>query len=68
MVEAVKATYKVIGISGSLREKSTNKAAIKLAATLNPRLTIELADINDFPVYNGDIEEKGIPESVKRLA
>ena len=44
MVEAKK-VYKVLGISGSLRAKSLNLAAIKYAGTVFPegRMTLEIA-------------------------
>ncbi len=68
MVDASK-VYKVIGISGSLRAKSLNLAAIKYAGSVMPadRMTLEIAEYADIPVYNGDVEDKGMPESVKRL-
>ena len=67
MVEAKQ--YKVLGISGSLRAKSLNLSAIKYAGTVMPadRMTLEIANFADFPVYNGDIEDQGMPESVLRL-
>ena len=30
-------------------------------------MTLEIAQFADIPIYNGDVEDKGIPESVKRL-
>ena len=68
MVEAKK-VYKVLGISGSLRAKSLNLAAIKYAGTVIPegRMVLEIASYADIPVYNGDVEDQGMPEAVKRL-
>ena len=68
MVEA-RASYKIVGICGSLRAKSTNLTALKLAGeTLQSNnVDFEILNYNDLPVYNGDIEAAGIPDSVKTL-
>ena len=68
MVEPKK-VYKVLGISGSLRVKSLNLAAIKYAGTVIPegRMVLEIASYADIPVYNGDVEDQGMPEAVTRL-
>jgi len=68
MVEAKK-VFKVLGLSGSLRAKSLNLAALKYASTVIPegRSTFEIAEYADIPVYNGDVEDKGMPASVLRL-
>ena len=60
---------KVVGISGSLRKASTNTAAIKYAGSLLPadRFSFEVLNYNDLPVYNGDVEDQGMPECVIRL-
>jgi chromate reductase len=67
MVEA-KSVYKVIGICGSLRKESTNLSALKLVGTLSDRIQLEIVNYEDVPLYNGDVEAKGIPDSVKALA
>ena len=67
MVEQAK-PFKVIAFSGSLRVKSTNKGALFAAAELAPaNLSVEVIDYEDIPIYNGDTEATGIPESVTRL-
>ena len=68
MVEA-RAQYKVVGICGSLRAKSTNLTALKIAgeALSVHNVVFEILNYNDFPVYNGDIEAAGIPDSVKAI-
>ena len=57
MVES-KRIIKVLGISGSLRAKSLNLAALKYAGSVMPadRMTLEIAYYADIPVYNGDVE------------
>ena len=59
----------MLGISGSLRVKSLNLAALKYAGSVLPseKMSLEIANFADIPIYNGDIEDKGIPESVIRL-
>ena len=68
MVEA-RAAYKIVGICGSLRAKSTNLTALKIAgeALQAKNVVFEILNFNDLPVYNGDIEAVGIPDSVKTL-
>lgn len=59
---------KVVAISGSLRAKSLNTAALRAAMRLAPDgMTIEPAAIGDLPLYNEDLREKGFPPPVARL-
>jgi NAD(P)H-dependent FMN reductase len=60
---------KIIGLAGSLRKRSYNRALLEAAATLMPnRTTLEVHGIEGIPVYDGDLEEaSGIPEAVERL-
>jgi NAD(P)H-dependent FMN reductase len=45
----------VIGIAGALRRASYNAALLRAAVALAPPgLTIEVASIRDFPLYDGD--------------
>ena len=64
--------YKIIGISGSLRNDSTNTSLIRAAAALAPKDRVASFDIvtyKDVPVYDGDVEDKtGIPETVLEIA
>jgi chromate reductase len=62
------ATFKVLGICGSLRQKSFNMAALKAAGELMPAgLKLEITGIGDLPIYNADIQEKGFPAAATRL-
>eukprot|EP01136_Pigoraptor_vietnamica_P039926 Opistho-1_new@11258 len=56
---------KVLGIAGSLRKASYNRALIRAAKKLAPEgLTIDIFDLDDVPLYNGDAEAQGDPPGV----
>lgn len=59
----------VVALSGSLRIRSYNTALLRHAASVAPAgMTVELADIGDFPLYNSDLrDEIGMPEPVARV-
>lgn len=60
---------KVLAISGSLRKGSFNTLLLEQARRQTPAgLEIEIADISAIPLYNGDIEAQGFPESVLQVA
>ena len=59
-------TLRVLGVSGSLRAKSTNTGMLRYAKANAPKgMSIEIADLSQIPFYNADIKEK--PASVKAL-
>jgi len=57
---------KLVGFAGSLRNGSFNRSLIAAAAAVMPQgSTLEVLSIDDFPVYNADIEaNSGIPPAV----
>jgi chromate reductase len=58
----------VVGIAGSLRRASFNRALLKAAAELAPAsLHITIHDLADVPMYNADVEAVGLPAPVARL-
>jgi len=59
----------ILGLSGSLRERSFNSALLRCAAELlPPDARIELTSIREIPLYDGDVETReGIPKSVQAL-
>jgi chromate reductase len=57
---------RILGISGSLRKASFNSALLRAAKELFPEI-IEIGDIRGIPMYDGDMEAAGIPESVYQL-
>ena len=59
----------VLAISGSLREKSYNTALLHEAVRLAPAgMTIEIASIRDIPLYDADVEARGMPRAVTALS
>lgn len=58
----------VVGISGSLRQKSFNSALLRAAVSLVPAgMSITTASFAAFPVYSADVQAVGIPEPVTTL-
>ena len=59
-------SIKLLGIAGSLREKSTNRGLLRAAqASLPEGVSMEIAELRDIPFYNADIAEK--PAAVSRV-
>jgi len=60
---------KIVGISGSVREKSFNRALLRAAQSAMPGGSdLAIESIADVPLYNGDEEAaRGIPASVTRI-
>ena len=59
---------KILGISGSLRERSYNTALLRAAAELAPPdVEVEIFDLSRIPLYNDDVEAVGDPEPVAEL-
>jgi chromate reductase, NAD(P)H dehydrogenase (quinone) len=58
----------VLGICGSLRRGSYNMAALRAAIALKPAsMTVTVADISQFPLYNEDVRQQGYPPPVETL-
>lgn len=56
----------ILGLSGSLRKRSFNSALLRAAHALFPQ-DITIGDISGIPLYNGDLEEQGVPGAVTEL-
>jgi chromate reductase len=55
----------VLGIAGSLRAASLNRALLRAAQELAPGgMRIRIFDLVPIPLYNGDVEAAGDPEPV----
>jgi chromate reductase, NAD(P)H dehydrogenase (quinone) len=60
--------FQILGISGSLRKASFNSSALRAAQQLSPGNTVIMfADLSAIPVYNDDVREQGLPQSVADL-
>jgi chromate reductase len=58
----------ILGVAGSLRRGSYNRALLRAAAELAPDgMRIEIFDLAEVPLYNGDVEAEGDPEAVARF-
>lgn len=59
---------KIIAISGSLRQHSLNSKLLAEAVSMKPdSVTITPYEIQEIPLFNGDLEEDGGPEAVLSL-
>lgn len=59
---------KVLGIAGSLRQKSYNRGLLRAAGKIAPEgMEIEAFDLEPVPLYNQDVEDKATPEAVEEL-
>jgi chromate reductase, NAD(P)H dehydrogenase (quinone) len=62
------ASLRIVGIAGSLRAGSLNRALLLAARELAPpSLRIECEEIGDLPLFNADLETAGAPIPVARL-
>ena len=61
---------RVLGIVGSLRAGSYNRRLLEAARALAPAgMRIELFDLADIPLYNGDLDtDQARPAPVERLS
>lgn len=62
---------KVVAISGSTRKDSYNRKALAIAKKFATDAGAEVTEVDlkewDLPMYDGDLEAAGVPESVMRL-
>jgi chromate reductase, NAD(P)H dehydrogenase (quinone) len=59
---------KIVGIAGSLRQGSYNRALLRAAVEATPPgSNLEIASIRDIPLYDGDVEAQGAPTTVSAL-
>jgi chromate reductase, NAD(P)H dehydrogenase (quinone) len=60
-------SIKILGIAGSLRKGSYNRAALKTSQTMVPEnVILEIFELDEIPPFNQDLE-KQFPESVVDL-
>jgi chromate reductase, NAD(P)H dehydrogenase (quinone) len=59
---------RVVGIAGSLRSGSYNRALLRASQNFAPEcMIVESFDLADVPLYNGDVEAQGDPQAVATL-
>ncbi|MBV9250153.1 MAG: NAD(P)H-dependent oxidoreductase [Acetobacteraceae bacterium] len=59
---------RILGIAGSLRKGSFNRASLRTAVELAPSgMTIDVFDISSIPLYNEDVRQQGFPPVVEDL-
>lgn len=59
---------RILGIAGSLRKASFNRALVRAAQKRAPEgMTIDIFELDDVPLYNGDVEAAGDPKAVVAL-
>ncbi|HYG86070.1 MAG TPA: NAD(P)H-dependent oxidoreductase [Azospirillum sp.] len=57
---------RVLGFAGSLRERSNNRALLRVATEVVPEgMELEVFDLAPIPLYNGDVEAAGLPDPVR---
>jgi chromate reductase len=59
---------RILGVAGSLRKDSFNRALICAAQELCPDgMEIEIFDLHPIPFYNKDVHDLGFPEAVQEF-
>lgn len=63
-------TTKILGFCGSLRKDSYNRQLLATAGDIVTQLdaTLDIGEIQDFPLYDADVQAQGMPLSVSRVA
>lgn len=61
-------TVRILGVAGSLRHGSFNKATLRTAQEMAPTgMTIDSFDIAPIPLYNEDVRQQGFPPPVEEF-
>jgi chromate reductase len=59
---------RVLGIAGSLRQASYNRALLRAAISLTPNdMALTSFALDEVPLYNGDVEAQGDPPGVAAM-
>jgi hypothetical protein len=60
--------FRLLGISGSIRQRSTNTLILEtLAEQLDDRASLAVFPLNDVPLYNVDLEDDRLPDLAQTL-
>ncbi len=65
-------SFTIVGMAGSLRTRSFNRALLRAMAELAPDgISIDVFDLRSVPLYNADLDETQgagpYPEAVRKL-
>src|SRR5579863_4168325 len=61
-------TVRILGVAGSLRKGSFNRATLRTAQEMAPAgMTIDIFDIAPIPLYNEDVRQQGFPLPVEEF-
>jgi chromate reductase len=67
-VTSVSPHLRIVGLAGSLRVGSYNRALLRVAQAEAPEgMEFEIYDLASIPLYNADVEAQGDPEPVAAL-
>jgi NAD(P)H-dependent FMN reductase len=59
---------RLVGVSGSLRKGSFNTQLLRACQPLLPAgVSLEIVTLHEVPLYDGDVEARGIPPGVAKL-
>lgn len=68
-MDGVQRPVRIIGLAGSLRKDSYNKALLRTARDLLPQdAVLDLSDLAPIPFFNEDLEQEAIPPAVIDLS
>jgi chromate reductase len=68
MAAMAEGDIRIVGIAGSLRAQSFNRTLLRAAVELAPAgMRIEIHDLREVPLYDGDVEAAGDPPGVAAL-
>jgi chromate reductase len=66
MAQKKEGTFSILGIAGSLRRESFNRALLRAASEVVPRgVTLDVFSLKGIPLFNQDLEELRMPVRVK---
>lgn len=67
-VEASVRSINLVGLCGSLRASSLNRAALNAAITvLPPKVSLKVLEFRDTPVFDADEQARGVPDGVMAI-
>lgn len=69
MEDGIDTTTRLVGLAGSLRAHSFNRALLEAALETQPEdVALEKLIIDDVPLYNGDVEAaSGLPDAIRTI-